>query len=199
MIKALTNYLLDRAATDSSLSPLLSLLAPDGGNEVGLILSERWVNIATEVVPPMYEMLLEEIKWAIDDKEPYTFSHYLVWSKIYHAVPSTLDETTNRPMKKMKPKSSDGVNGGQSKYYFHPEDEVLHRYAMFHGDFDYKTPVPEGDSRNAFQDFGITPQGHLIMLEAGALKSAVEAMKAEFPFSPATSKMVADESWSPTP
>ncbi|KAL8698562.1 MAG: hypothetical protein Q9224_001794 [Gallowayella concinna] len=197
VIKALVEYLLDRASTDPSLSPLLSLLAPNSGNEVGLILSERWVNIATEVVPPMYEMLLEEIQWAIDEKEPYTFSHYLVWSKIYHAIPSILDETTNRPMKKMKPKSSNGVNDGQSMYYFHPEDEILHGHAILHGSFDYKTPVPEGDSRNAFQDFGITPQGHLIMLEARALKSAVGAMKAEFSFSPAISKTGMDESWSP--
>ncbi|KAL8910499.1 MAG: hypothetical protein Q9171_004195 [Xanthocarpia ochracea] len=199
VIKSLVDYLLDRAATSSSLSPLISLLAANGGNEIGLILSERWVNIATEVVPPMYEMLLEEIEWAVDDKEPYTFTHYLIWSKIYHAVPSTLDETTNRPLKKMKPVSSKDVDDGQSMYYFHPEDEVLHRYAMLHGNFDYKTPVPEGDSRNAFQDFGVTPHGHLILLDATALKTAVQALKVEFPFLPTTSGVTMDESWSSTP
>ncbi|KAL8879445.1 MAG: hypothetical protein Q9198_002942 [Flavoplaca austrocitrina] len=199
VMKSLVDYLLDRASTSSSLSPLLSLLPANSNNEVGLILSERWVNIATEVVPPMYEMLLEEIEWAVNDKEPYTFTHYLIWSKIYHAIPSTLDETTNRPMKKMKPGSKKDVNDGQSMYYFHPEDEVLHRYAIFHGTFDYKTPVPEGDSRNAFQDFGVTPRGHLILMEAAALKSAVVALKTEFPFSPTTAGMTMDESWSSNP
>lgn len=147
----------------------------------------------------MYEMLLEEIEWAVNDKEPYTFTHYLIWSKIYHAIPSTLDEITNRPMKKMKPGSKKDVNDGQSMYYFHPEDEVLHRYAMFHGTFDYKKPVPEGDSRNAFQDFGVTPRGHLILMEAAALKSAVVALKTEFPFSPTTAGVTMDESWSSDP
>ena len=198
-MKSLVDYLLDRASTSSSLSPLLSLLPANSNNEVGLILSERWVNIATEVVPPMYEMLLEEIEWAVNDKEPYTFTHYLIWSKIYHAIPSTLDETTNRPMKKMKPGSKKDVDDGQSMYYFHPEDEVLHRYALFHGTFDYKTPVPEGDSRNAFQDFGVTPRGHLILMEAAALKSAVVALKTEFPFSPTTAGVTMDESWSSNP
>ncbi|KAL8772666.1 MAG: hypothetical protein Q9209_002327 [Squamulea sp. 1 TL-2023] len=199
VIKALIGYLLDRASTSSSLSPLLSLLAPSSDNEVGLILSERWVNIATEVVPPMYEMLLEEIEWAVKDKEPYTFTHYLIWSKIYYAVPSTLDETTNRPVKKMKPESSKGLHDGQSMYYFHPEDEVLHRYARFHGKFDYKTPVPEGDSRNAFQDFGVTPHGHLILMDAASLKPAVKALKEEFPFLPSSPAMTMDETWSSTP
>ncbi|KAL8673384.1 MAG: hypothetical protein Q9168_002174 [Polycauliona sp. 1 TL-2023] len=197
VIKSLVDYLLDRASTSSSLSPLLTLLPATSGKEIGLILSERWVNIATEVVPPMYEMLLEEIEWAVNDKEPYTFTHYLIWSKIYHAVPSTLNESTNRPMKKLKPEANQEVNDGQSMYYFHPEDEVLHRYAMFHGSFDYKTPVPEGDSRNAFQDFGVTPHGHLILMEAKALKSAVVALKAEFPFSPATAGAAMDESSTP--
>ncbi|KAL8784823.1 MAG: hypothetical protein Q9213_003727 [Squamulea squamosa] len=198
VIKTLIGYLLDRASTSSSLSPLLSFLAPNSGNEIGLILSERWVNIATEVVPPMYEMLLEEIEWAVNDKEPYTFTHYLIWSKIYHAVPSTLDETTNRPVKKMKPETSRGLHDGQSMYYFHPEDEILHRYARFHGNFDYKTPVPEGDSRNAFQDFGVTPHGHLILMDAASLKSAVKALKEEFPFLPSSSTMAMDETWSST-
>jgi len=31
-------------------------------------------------------MLLEEIAWAQEEKEPYTFSHYLILSKTYIEV-----------------------------------------------------------------------------------------------------------------
>ncbi|KAL8726580.1 MAG: hypothetical protein Q9166_006615 [cf. Caloplaca sp. 2 TL-2023] len=187
VIKAIVDYLVKRASTNSDLSPLRTILAANNGNEVGLILSSRWVNIPTEVVPANYELLLQEIEWAIKDNEPYMFSHYLVWSRVYIAVPSTLDEDTNRPMKKLKPESSEDIEDGRTLYYFHPEDEILHRYAMLYGRFDYATAKPEGDCKNSFQDFGITTHGHLILIEAAALKSAVEALRVEYPGAPTIS------------
>ena len=53
-----------------------------------------------EVVPPMYSMLLEEIEWAVQEKEPYTFSHYLIFSKTYTETESKLDQEDSRPNKK---------------------------------------------------------------------------------------------------
>lgn len=35
--------------------------------KIGLILGERLLNMPVELVPPMYNMLLEEIQWAIDE------------------------------------------------------------------------------------------------------------------------------------
>ena len=46
----------------------------------------------SEISPPMYTMLLEEIQWALEEKEPYQFTHYLIWSKVYNEVASALDE-----------------------------------------------------------------------------------------------------------
>lgn len=154
----------------------------DNGAKVGLILTERWVNIATELIPPMYRMLLEEITWAIEDKEPYSFSHYLIVSKTYLAVPSMLDEETNRPKKKMKPKTRKGIDEGKTMYYFHPEDEVLERHATLFGGFDYMQQSAEGeaDSKSTFHDFGIKQRGHLILIEAAEFEAAVKDMEAEF-------------------
>ncbi|KAL8691160.1 MAG: hypothetical protein Q9218_003557 [Villophora microphyllina] len=182
VIKQLVNYVGDRAATNPTLSPLRALLDPASGNEVGLILTERLINIATELVPPMYEMLLEEVSWAVDDKEPYTFTHYLIMSRIYLAVPSTLNEKTNRPKKKQKPKAQKGINEGHSMYYFHPEDEVLQRHANLYGGFDYVKQASEGefDAKSTFHDFGIKTRGHLILIEAARFEAAVKDLKAEF-------------------
>ena len=40
--------------------------ALDGG-DVGLVLSERIINMPAAVAAPSYKMLLEEIQWANDD------------------------------------------------------------------------------------------------------------------------------------
>ncbi|KAL8941545.1 MAG: hypothetical protein Q9216_002177 [Gyalolechia sp. 2 TL-2023] len=182
VIKDLTNYLRNRAETNSTLLPIKGFLNLESSSKLGLILTERWVNIATELIPPMYRMLLEEISWAIADKEPYTFTHYLIVSKTYLAIPSLLNEDTNRPKKKMKPRAKQGVDEGKSMYYFHPEDEVLERHATHFGSFDYIKQAAKGesDSKSTFHDFGIKQRGHLILIEAAKFGSAVKEMEIEF-------------------
>lgn len=46
---------------------LKELLAAGSKKEVGLILSERFINMPVETAPPMWRMLLEEVKWAVDE------------------------------------------------------------------------------------------------------------------------------------
>lgn len=75
---SLLKYLLSKLPTTSEFHTLLSslLAAPAGAPEdstaeeprhVGLVLSERLVNMPAQVVPPMYRMLQEELSWARDD------------------------------------------------------------------------------------------------------------------------------------
>lgn len=133
------------------------------------------MNMPAEIVPPMYNMLLEEIQWALEEKEPYQFTHYLIISKVYTEVESKVDQEESRPSKK---KRKDG--GSSELFYFHPEDEVLHNFALGHSTFDYTKQGDEGasDSKRAFYEMGVKPQGHVILLEASKLQPAVEAIKA---------------------
>jgi hypothetical protein len=73
-IKALSEYALDKSATDPAFQVTLqSLLGPaalaqnPSPNHVGLVLCERLINMPVQVIPPMYHMLANELKWAIDD------------------------------------------------------------------------------------------------------------------------------------
>ncbi|CAG8553055.1 15242_t:CDS:2, partial [Racocetra fulgida] len=67
-IKDLVTYLLDKTKQDSVLNDKLdTLLKKDSIEHVGLILSERLINMPVQIVPPMYKMLQEEIQWAVDD------------------------------------------------------------------------------------------------------------------------------------
>ncbi|KAI9809197.1 MAG: hypothetical protein M1825_002488 [Sarcosagium campestre] len=192
VIRDLTSYILDRCtrSTPSSLSIIADQLKddrPDGTSrpQVGLILTERLINIPTDVVPPMYGMLQEEISWALEEKEPYNFTHYLILSKSYTEVASEIkgpNDDDDRPQKKKSKKGGGGSAAGNSKneiFYFHPEDEVLERYALAHGRFDYKIEAAEGasDSKRAFQELGIRPQGHMILIEASEFEKAVQAIK----------------------
>jgi protein BCP1 len=156
-----------------SLSGLPNLLSESSESQVGLILAERFVNMPSEIVPPMYTMLLEEIEWAIEEKEPYNFTHYLILSKVYTEVESKLDEEESRPSKKKK------RDGKAEIFYFHPEDEVLSEHAVGSATFEYTKQGDEGssDAKRAFQDAGIRPQGQIILIEVSKFNSAIAAVK----------------------
>ena len=167
---------MQRAQANSALSPIADILKSSDIAQVGLILTERLINIPSEVVPPMYKMLLEEISWAVEEKEPYTFSHYLILSKTYREIVSVLDQEEKRPQKKKKDTEK---QSGEEIFYFHPEDEVLQYQAAVYGGFEYTKQEIDGqaDSKRAFQEFGIKPQGHMILIEAPKFEGAVRALE----------------------
>ncbi|OOF93180.1 hypothetical protein ASPCADRAFT_398795 [Aspergillus carbonarius ITEM 5010] len=174
VIQDLTNYLHRKSTTSSTLTPLATLLSQTPIPPIGLILTERLINMPAEVVPPMYTMLQEEIAWAIKDNEPYNFTHYLIVSKTYEEVESKLDAEESRPQKKKKKAAAERGE----RFFFHPEDEVLEKHAVCVGSVEYTHKADEGlsDSKRAFQELGIRTKGSLILMEAGRLEGAVKEM-----------------------
>ncbi|TRX96965.1 hypothetical protein FHL15_002271 [Xylaria flabelliformis] len=163
----LISYLSEKAKGVESLAPIIpELLA--SGQHVGLVLSERLINMPSEIAPPLYSMLIEEIQDAVDDKEPYEFTHYLIVSKTYHEIESTLVE--ERKKKK-------GKQDGATLHYFHPEDEVLQKHAVAHGSYSFtKIDDAVADSKRAFQEMGVMPMGSMILIEASKFADAVKAV-----------------------
>ena len=171
-IKTLVEYVAKQASKIEALKPISDTLK--GQNVVGLILTERLVNVPVEIVPPMYKMLLEEISWANEEKEPYQFTHYLILSKTYREIQSQLDGEDDRPQKKKKK--------GHKKaevFNFHPEDTIIQRSALAFGDCPYikEGSDEEADAKRAFQELGIKPQGHMILLEASKYESMVTMLE----------------------
>ena len=171
VIKDLTQYILEKAKTSQSLAPLNGLLSSSA--QVGLVLAERLINVPAEISPPMYNMLIDEIEAAVEDKEPYEFTHYLLISKTYCEIASALDQEDTPRTKKSKAGKSD-----RETFYFHPEDEVLQRHALASGSYEYTKDEGEGmaDSKRAFQEMGIKPQGSMILIEASKFEGAVKAI-----------------------
>lgn len=165
-MKDVLQYLVQKAGTNPALAPVAQLL--NGNKHVGLVFSERFINMPSEIAPPLYSMLIDEIEAAVEDKEPYDFSHYLILTRTYTEVESTLD-IEDRKKKKAKEEAS--------TFYFHPEDEVLQKYAAAFGGFAYtKEGDSVADSKRAFQELGIKAQGHMILIEAPKFQEAIKAV-----------------------
>lgn len=168
-VQQILKYLRSRTQ-DATISKALSLT--DGSN-IGLLFSERFINMPHQTVPPLYTMLQREMSLG---GEAFKFTHILIVSKTYTEVQSTIDVEDDRPQKKKK-------QGAQTKdanevFYFHPEDEIIEKHALAVISFDYQKQVDSGqsDSKRAFQDYGIKPQGRLILLEASKFDAAVKAV-----------------------
>lgn len=173
----MNTYIRAQAKRNTALSELDELIHDSTSARVGLVLTERLVNIPSEVVPPMYKMLLEEISWALEEKEPYNFTHYLILSKTYREVASALDEEDTPRSKKQKKASH---KGSSDVFYFHPEDEILQRHALCFGSYEYLVEGAKSDSKRAFQELGIKPEGHMILIEANKFEAAVKGIQEYF-------------------
>ena len=176
-IKSFSSYIISQATRIPTLSQIKELLAAKSTARVGLILTERLINIPSEVVPPMYKMLLEEISWALEEKEPYNFTHYLVFSKTYREIASALD---NEDAPKSKKQRKASKVGSSDVFYFHPEDEILHRYSVGFGSFEYQKEAGGPDAKRTFQELGVKPEGHMILIEAAKFEAAVKALQESF-------------------
>ncbi|TVY84282.1 Protein BCP1 [Lachnellula suecica] len=172
VIKDLTRYIVAKSKSSSTLSDLGSLLELPS-SQIGLIFAERRINVPSEIAPPMYTMLIDEIEAAVEDNEPYKFTHYLILSKTYNEIASTLDQEDAPKTKKSK-----AGKASRETFYFHPEDEVLQQHALASGSFEYTKDEGEGmaDSKRAFQEMGIKPQGIIILIEASKFEGAVKAI-----------------------
>lgn len=165
-MNAILKYLVNKAQSNPSLAPVANVL--NSGKHVGLIFSERLINMPSELAPPLYSMLVDEVEAAVEDKEPYEFSHYLILSKTYQELESKLDQENQ---KRKKAKEEAGV------YYFHVEDEVLQKHAEAYGNFNYtKEDESVADSKRAFQEMGVKAHGHMILIEASKFPGAVKAV-----------------------
>lgn len=175
VIQSLNSYISSKSASIPALASALPALlnTENDKSQVGLILTERFINMPSEIVPPMYTMLLEEMQWALEESEPYNFTHYLLLSKTYTEVVSKLDAQESRPQKKGKKAEKEGET-----FYFHPEDEKLHEYCVGWGNYEYTHAGEEGasDAKRAFQEAGVRPMGHMMLIEAGKFEAAIKGM-----------------------
>lgn len=176
-IKAIIQYILEKSKVNPQAEALLQTsLGPTGLNStkhVGLLLSERLINMPVQVVPPMYRMLADEIQWAIDDNEPYRFSYYLVVSRTYRLSTKEAAELHSKAPRSKRHKGTAPLGGGV--FPFHPEDDVLAKFASHTFDFSLTSSQPrEQDS------FGLDTGGRIMIIPSENLPQIAIALNEAF-------------------
>ena len=166
-------YLKDRC---KAVSDIRTVLHDENNACIGLILSERLINVPAQLVAPMYKMLLEEVKWAIEEREPYDFSHYLILSKTYQELEQSKggDHIGLHGDKKFRRVTSEAST---DVHYFHPEDEVFHKHAIRFTSYSYQTQSGFSASEKVVPQHGIKAQGHAILIDAKGMGNAVQAVE----------------------
>jgi len=187
-IKAIASYLLGVTSTaDLAFHASLQTLFSQSEAHVGLVLCERLINMPVQVVPPMYNMLADEIKWALADGEPYHFTHLIILSRVYHLSEEEESELANsapprrsRPQedpnapkqnKHKKPRAQedheiqpplDGI------YSFHPEDDIIMKSALHTLTYPFVSPLPPLVQETRAKDaFGLDIRGRMMLVAGG--------------------------------
>ncbi|XP_052186721.1 protein BCCIP homolog isoform X3 [Diospyros lotus] len=87
-IKELTDFLL-KACKDKDILGNLRSFFKEQMQNVGLLVSQRVVNLPPQLLPPLYDALFDEISWATEDerteelRRSFCLKHYLLLTRIY--------------------------------------------------------------------------------------------------------------------
>ncbi|XP_021896380.1 protein BCCIP homolog [Carica papaya] len=102
----------------------LRLLLGEEGQNVGLLVSQRVLNLPPQLLPPIYDGLFDEISWATEDepteelRNSFCFKYYILVSKIY--------KLKNENSKKRSSGSTD-----EEIIYIKQEDEIFHQLSLW--------------------------------------------------------------------
>ena len=181
-LKAVLDYLVEKTKPSPELNMILSKLFglrdstkdPSKQLRVGIIISERMINMPVEVAPPMYKMFVSEL--AADTNEN-PFDYFLVVSKIYRMVAAETGTDSVPLQKRAKSKPEPGADLD----YFHYEDMVLEANSKYHFHYEFTRKLQDSDSRGVFTEYGIEPLLKLILLDKKGLEKSVPEMEEKFP------------------
>lgn len=173
-IKQLRKYILDKSSSNAALHSSLELvMAPGSKNKVGLVLSERLINMPLQTVPPMYRLLAEDMARA-----GVEYDYIVLPSRMYQVFASQVDKELEEEQGPSKKKSR-GRKGTNYDYY-HEEDDLIKRLAKQHGYFDYSVKNMDPDARRVFNDYAIDPKLSISLLDGATFADLVKQMAVEY-------------------
>ncbi|EJT99029.1 hypothetical protein DACRYDRAFT_110355 [Dacryopinax primogenitus] len=183
-VRAIRDYVLSKTSADPAFEKTLqALFSADKEHDVGLILSERLINMPVQIIPPMWKMLGQEVQAAQEGGQPFQFSHFLVVSRTYRA-PNDEDDPmdgesappTKKSKKMSKKKSAAAAAGASMTYPYHEEDTLISQLSLHALDYAFTNALPREDG-----GFGLDMGGRVMLFEAGRFPDVVAALEREFP------------------
>lgn len=140
----------------------LSKLIEDPVKQVGLLISERFINIPPQVALPSFESLKADIEKAVRKKRKFDFTHYILISKSYRA------------------KGNGGVLEGEL-FYSNAEEQLFCDMSDFHFTFsvgEQRDSISEGQ----WDDEGeMEPLRTIMIFDASSLGHLIEKLRQEVP------------------
>ncbi|CAI9264250.1 unnamed protein product [Lactuca saligna] len=100
--------------------------------DVGLLISQRVVNLPPQLLPSLYDAIFNEISWATEDEPTkelrkfFCFKYYLLISKIYK-------------LKNADKKKKGNSSNEEAIIYLKPEDEIFHNLSAWSFCFPLRT------------------------------------------------------------
>ncbi|GAY58948.1 hypothetical protein CUMW_190780 [Citrus unshiu] len=142
-IKELKEFLL-KVCLEKDVIKDLRLFMGEQANDVGLLVSQRVVNLPPQLLPPLYDALFDEVSWATEDEPTeelrnfFRFKCYLLVSKIYKLKHKNANQKNNRNLKRRSASDS-----GDEIVYIKPEDEIFHKLSLWSFSFPMQTQQVE--------------------------------------------------------
>ncbi|XP_057777473.1 protein BCCIP homolog [Salvia miltiorrhiza] len=154
----LKDYLLKVCQDMDVLSKLKSLVG-EHVRDVGLLVSQRVVNLPPQLLPPLYDALFDEVEWATEDepteelRSSFRFKFYLIISKIYKHKNADQNRGTVK-------------NGEETVIYNRPEDEIFFELSLWSFSFPlHAQQVTANELKN------YRPMGLVMAVEASKISS----------------------------
>ncbi|KAI8871732.1 hypothetical protein GQ42DRAFT_120363 [Ramicandelaber brevisporus] len=146
-IKQIIGYLLEKAKEGSgnkaALAQLQKLFGAGSEERVGLLLSERFVNMPLQIVPPLYRMLRDELQSAVDNEELSKITTFILLSKTYRLLEQPDDEGAENKAEKIDPNELHFVN--EEDQFIEKHAQLSFKYKLTHSDeFGADTTIVPG-------------------------------------------------------
>ncbi|CDO98604.1 unnamed protein product [Coffea canephora] len=136
-----------KSCKEDSVSNLRSLLG-EKAHDVGLLVSQRVVNLPPQLLPPLYDALFDEVSWATEDEpteelqKSFCFKSYLMISKIYK------HKNANKKMGKSGDREEDII-------YSKPEDELFDQLSSWSFGFPLHTQQVTANELKDYRPMGL--------------------------------------------
>ncbi|CAI0413073.1 unnamed protein product [Linum tenue] len=150
-MKELEEYILS-VCHESNLVEQLRLLFSKRARDVGLLVSQRVVNLPPQLLPPLYDALFDEVSWAVEDepteelRNSFRFKTYLIVTKIYK------HKKANGKLEKKADNEEEPV------IYVKAEDELFHELSSW--SFSFPLKIQHVTSSEATEELRINGVGY---------------------------------------
>ncbi|KAJ4980122.1 hypothetical protein NE237_010902 [Protea cynaroides] len=131
-VTELSEFLIDACQEKDVLNKLRLLLGKDAST-VGLLVSQRVMNLPPQLFPPLYDALFDEVSWATEDesteelRDSFRFKFYLVLTRIYKHKNANQQKGTSKHC------------SNEPIIYIKPEDEIFHKLSSWSFSFPLQT------------------------------------------------------------